>query len=131
MVRELPKTFAFWIWQSARAVVLLLWRIFRPALRFIGAVLMVAAIFALTADVTRWQIGEVVPLFHSLAHHIETIAPATYKKMAEEIIALHPMIWDYGLFTLLSTPAWLIFSSFSIALIFAGRERRNVDIFIN
>ena len=130
-MRELPKILLFRFYQFFRAVLWLLWTVFRPALRFIGAVLTVAAVFALTADVTRWQVGETVPLFHSLAYHIETMAPATFKRMAQSIGSLHPMVWDYGLFALLSAPAWLIFSLLSVALAIAGRERRRIDIFIN
>ena len=101
-------------------------------MRFISAVLMLAAIFTLVADVTRWQIGESVPLFHSLAYHIETLAPSTYARMMEKVSReFPPLVWDYGVSAILFSPAWLVFAFLSVIIAVAGRERQRIDIFIN
>lgn len=115
-----------------RGLAWMTWVIFRPAVRFVSAVLLLAAVIALTADVTRWQVGDTDPTFHSLAHHVQTVAPATFQNMQKSIsTTLHPVFWDYGLYIILSLPAWLLFAIVSLLIVFAGREPKRINVFIN
>ena len=125
----LQMTSMLWFWRLVRTPLSQLWRIFRPAVRFIRAVLMLAALFALTADVTRWQIGDTKPWFHSIAYHINTVAPSTFKVMANADGGAAS--WNYGVLMLLTAPAWIIFALSSVMLAVVARERRPINIFIN
>ena len=49
--------------------------------RFISYALMIAAVFAFTADVTRWQIGDTKPLIYSLVQHANSISPNTLNEV--------------------------------------------------
>jgi len=114
------------------AVSRLIWAMIRPGLRFISAVLLVAATIALTIDVTRWQTADTGPIFKSLAAHIRSAAPATLDNIGLAVSnALHPILWDPTLTTLLALPAWMFLMLLAIAIGYATLERRQVNIFIN
>ena len=107
--------------------------VLRPALRFLGALLLLAATIALASDVTRWQSG-VAPswTFESLSGHINDLAPATLKSIGSAVAeSLHPWVWDPVLTTILACPAWLLFFVFGSALLYVSRERRRINIFVN
>ena len=125
----LQTTPVLWIWRFVRTPLSQMWRILRPAVRFIRAVLMLAALFALTADVTRWQIGDTDPWFHSIEYHINTVAPSTFKVMANTDGSAAS--WNYSLLMILTAPAWFIFALSSVMLAIVARERRPTNIFIN
>ena len=132
MLQNFANFVLFALWRLLRWSMWLLWAVFRPAIRFISALLMLAAVFALTADVTRWQVGEGDPMFHSLAYHIAAFAPTTFEGVGKSISeGLHPAFWDYGLLLLLSVPAWAIFSVLSLAIALTGREPKRINVFIN
>jgi hypothetical protein len=106
--------------------------VLRPALRFLGALLMLAAVIALTSDLTRWQTVGNWWHFDSLGYHIATLAPQTLKSAGAAISrATHPWLWDPILTGLIAQPAWIIFAVFGALLIYAGRERKRINIFIN
>ncbi len=132
MIRSLFANLLLFSARMLRGLVWVIWLVFRPAVRFISAVLILAAVIAATADFTRWQVGDTTPSFHSLAHHIQAVAPATFKGLAQSISqALHPVVWDYGVYLVLSLPAWLLFGVIGLAIALAGREPRRVNVFIN
>ncbi len=120
------------IWKAVSWVVWLLLAVIRPAVRFVSAVLLIAAIMTLTADVTRWQTGEWEPLFHSLAQQMQLAAPATFKGFARSVSqALHPLVWTYGVLPVLLLPAWLLFAVLAVLVALSGREPKRVNVFIN
>lgn len=120
------------IWQGLAAAGRLLWAFLRPGLRFISAALLLAALIALTIDITRWQTGTEGPMFQSLAEQIRGSAPATLEAIGNAISgALHPLFWNPLLTSLLALPAWLILLLAGALLGYATRERRQVQIFIN
>ena len=120
------------LWSGARWVLWLVWAVIRPSMRFVSAVLLLAAVIALTADVTRWQVGEPGPIFQSLGHHVASMAPASYAGLARMVgRAVHPGVWDYGLQPFFALPAWLLFAVLGVAIAYAGREPKRVNIFIN
>ena len=122
-----------WLWWLVTTNLRLIWMIIRPAARFISAVFTIAAVFTLMADITRWQVGDTQPLFHSLAHHISSASPTTFDAIKNTTTSLlHLALWDYGFLVVLSIPAWMIFACASLILAFAGRERRRrVNIYAN
>ena len=101
-------------------------------MRFVSAVLLLAAVIALTADVTRWQVDDPGPTFQSLGHHIESMAPASYAGLARTVgRAVHPAVWDYGLQPFFALPAWLLFAVLAVMIGYAGREPKRINISIN
>ena len=132
MFKRLIFAIARLVWRIVRGVLWLVWAIMRPSLRFISAVLLIATVMTLTADVTRWQIGADGPLFLSLAHHLETAAPSTYVAVAGAITqSLHPAVWNYGILPLLSVPAWLLFAVLAGGIAYASREPKRINVFVN
>ncbi|NQX79399.1 MAG: hypothetical protein HRT83_02395 [Hyphomicrobiaceae bacterium] len=100
--------------------------------RFISYALMIAAVFAFTADVTRWQIGDTKPLFYSLVQHANSISPNTLNELTIIFKGyLHSAVWNYAILIMVSIPAWLIFVLVGYALVLAGSEQRHVNIYSN
>jgi hypothetical protein len=132
MIRFLATTLGLWAWRFLSMIGQVLWALVRPSLRFISAAALVAAVIALTADVTRWQTGAGGPTFLSLDQQIRAAAPATLDAIGQTLSrGVHPMAWDPVLTTLLALPTWLTFFALSLLLGYCARERRQVDIFIN
>lgn len=132
MIKQFPAAIGRLFWRIIKGFVWLIWAVMRPSLRFISAVLLLASVIALTTDVTRWQVGEAGPTFQSLGYHIQTMAPATFKGFGEVVAAsLHPFVWDYLFLPLFAIPAWLIFAVLAIAIAYAGREPKRINVFIN
>lgn len=119
-------------WRAVARVLGVLWSVFRPAMRFAGALFLLAATIALVSDLTRWQIGDGGPMFESLAKHIRAFAPASMDAFGARIgRVLYPWVWDPLLLGLLSQPAWVLFALVGFALVYGGRERQRINIFIN
>jgi hypothetical protein len=132
MIRYILTSLGLAVWRVLAAAGGVIWTLVRPGLRFISAVLLVAAIIALTMDVTRWQTEPDGPLFQSLAAQIRASAPATLDGIGKSISnATHPLLWDPLLTGLLNLPAWLILMLLSVLLAYAARERRQIEIFTN
>ncbi len=120
------------IWRGIRGVGWLAWAILRPAFRFISALMLLAAVMLLTSDVTRWQVGADGPTFFSLADHAKTLAPATFKGVANAIgNGIHPYAWDPIILSALAVPAWLFFAVLSALTAFAAREPKRINVYIN
>lgn len=132
MIRFLVTTLGVWAWRILASIGQILWTLVRPSLRFISAAAMVAAIIALTADVTRWQTGGSGPTFLGLDQQIRAAAPSTLYAIGQALSrSVHPMAWDPVLTSFLALPTWLTFFALSLLLGYWARERRQVDIFIN
>ena len=43
----------------------------------------------------------------------------------------HPIVWQWGVLSLLQLPAWAVFGTLGLALAYAGRRRRRVNIYAN
>lgn len=132
MIKRTLAALASLIWRGIRAIGWLVWAILRPAFRFISAIMLLAAVMLLTSDVTRWQVGAEGPTFFSLADHLRTLAPATYKGVASAISnGIHPIAWDPVVLTALAVPAWLFFAVLSAMIAVAAREPKRINVFIN
>ncbi|MCB1742939.1 MAG: hypothetical protein KDK91_21365 [Gammaproteobacteria bacterium] len=132
MIKFALTSLGYFAWHVLAAVGRLLWALIWPGLRFLSGVFLIAAIIALTMDVTRWQVAPSGPLFQSLAEEIRASAPATLDALGKAVgDMLHPLVWDPLFTSFLSLPAWMVLAGFSFALAYATRERRKIDIFIN
>ena len=132
MIRSYLAILGFWLWRGIVAVGSMLWALVRPGLRFISAALLLTAVIALVVDATRWQTGAGGPLFLSLDQHIRSAAPATLDGIGSALsAALHPILWDPVLTSVLSLPGWLSLFVLGLLISYSARERRQVDIFTN
>lgn len=132
MITSALTSIGYWLWAGLAGIGTFLWMLIRPGLRVISVVLFVAAIIALTMDVTRWQTDTVGPWFHSLAEQIRASAPATLDGIGRAVSgATHPWIWDPILTSVLALPAWVILLVLGLLVSYGTRERRHINIFIN
>ncbi len=132
MVRSYLAVMGFWLWRGVANIGMMVWTLVRPSLRFVSAALLIAALIALTIDVTRWQTGVDGPLFLSLEHQLPAAAPATLDGIGQALSAgVHPVLWDPILTSLLGLPAWISLIALALLLAYSARERRQVNIFIN
>ncbi len=132
MIRRWSSNLAFALWSAVTSVLKAVWSMLRPGIRFLGSLMLVAAVIALTSDVTRWQTAGKGPVFASLEAQISKAAPATLEGIGKTIAAnFHPLAWDPLLLTFLALPAWLALLILALALNYGARERRQPDIFIN
>ena len=132
MVRSYLAVMGFWLWCGVANIGMMVWTLVRPSLRFVSAALVIAALIALTIDVTRWQTGVDGPLFLSLEQQLRAAAPATLDGIGQALSAgVHPVLWDPILTSLLGLPAWISLIALALLLAYSARERRQVNIFIN
>jgi hypothetical protein len=90
------------------------------------------AVIAATNDVTRSLVaGErLAPL--STYEHWSKLAPVTLASARGSVQRrTHPWVWDPGLVTVLQLPAWALFGLGGMLLAYAGRRRREINIFAN
>jgi hypothetical protein len=101
------------------------------ALRFLGSLFLLAAVIAFTADVSR-PLRPDTPAFASLLKHWTDLAPQSLAAAEEAVAArVHPLVWTLAIRPVLSLPAWIVLSTVALLLLYLGRPRRRVDIFIN
>ena len=132
MVRSYLAVIGFWLWRGVANLGLMVWTLVRPSLRFVSAALVIAAMIALTIDVTRWQTGVDGPLFLSLEQQLRAAAPATLDGIGQALsTGVHPVLWDPILTSVLALPAWICLIALALLLAYSARERRQVNIFIN
>ena len=132
MFGSFAASIGYLVWSGLAVAGGFVWNLIRPGLRFIAAVLVVAAVIALTMDVTRWQTGAGGPTFQSLEYQIRAVAPATLDGFGKEVSrALHPLVWDPLIMSALALPAWLVLMLLALLFGYLTRERRSVNIFIN
>jgi hypothetical protein len=101
-------------------------------LRFIGALFLLGAVIALTADLSRTSRPPQAPVFTSLLKHWSDFAPQSLKAAQTSVqTRMHPVLWDPVILSLLSLPAWISLTVLAILSFWAGRPRRRVEIFVN
>lgn len=120
------------IWGAIAWAGRVMWAFVRPGLKVASVVLVLAAVVALTSDVTRWQTGERGPMFQSLEATIRATAPSTLETVGALVSErVHPLAWDPVLLGLMRLPAWMVLVGLALGFGIAARERRGVDIFVN
>jgi hypothetical protein len=96
-----------------------------------GAFLMVAA-FAAANDVTRSTLAGERLASVTAYEHWSRLAPVTLTLARNAVQRhTHPLVWDPGIVTVLSLPAWGLFGLLGALAAYAGRRRREVNIFAN
>jgi hypothetical protein len=100
-------------------------------LRFLAGVLFVVAVLAAVYDGTR-SIAADQLVVTSLLEHWSKLAPTLFTSAQNAVVRYsHPMVWEAGVRRLLLLPTWLLFALFGLALAYAGRRRRRVNVFAN
>jgi hypothetical protein len=101
-------------------------------LRFLASVVLMVAVIAAVNDVTRsMAAGDRLPPV-STYEHWSKLAPVTLTATRNAVQRnTHPLVWDPVLTTILRLPAWALFGVLAALLAYAGRRRREVNIFAN
>lgn len=101
-------------------------------LRLVGMLFLIAAIIALTADLSRKPPNGGTQGFSSFYKHWSDFAPQTLANTQKTVASrTHPLVWDLGFRPLLLLPAWLSLGAIGLGAAYLGRPRRRVEIFIN
>ncbi len=90
------------------------------------------AVIAAVNDVTRSLAADqrVPPV--STYEHWSRLAPVTLSTARTSVQRhIHPWVWDPGVVTLLQLPAWGLVGLVGALLAYAGRRRREVNVFAN
>ena len=100
-------------------------------LRFLaGVFLLIAVIFAVN-DATG-ALGSRKSGAVTMQQTWSTVSLPTLKAAQGGIERyMHPIVWQWGVLTLLQLPAWAVFGTLGLALAYAGRRRRRVNIYAN
>jgi hypothetical protein len=104
----------------------------RAFIRFLSSLALVAALIALTNDLTRsWQTGASVT-FASLGKDWSAASPGTLNSL-QTVLERHlgKLLWDPVMLTLLHVPAFAAFAALALALFALTIRRRRVNIFAN
>jgi hypothetical protein len=101
-------------------------------LRFLAGALLMVAVFAAANDVTRSMLaGERLPPVSTYAHW-SRLAPVTLATARNAVQRnTHALVWDPVIVTVLQLPAWALFGLAGALLGYAGRRRREINIFAN
>lgn len=100
-------------------------------LRFLGALFLLGAVIALTSDLSRPPRPN-VPVFTSTLKHWQDFAPQTLAAAQKTVeTRAHPLLWDPLIRWPLSVPFWIALCAVALLLVYLGRPRRRVEIFIN
>jgi len=99
--------------------------------RSLAGVLFVIAVLAAVYDGTR-SVAAHALVTTSLFEHWSKLAPTLFLAAQGAVQRYsHPLVWDVGVRRLLLLPTWLVFAVFGLALAYAGRRRRRVNVFAN
>lgn len=104
----------------------------RLALRFLAYLLLLVAVVALVADVTPALNGVSAFRATPFAEHIAELAPQSLAAAEKAVSETAPSwVWHYGVGALISLPTFLLFGVAGGWAAYAGRRRRQIDIFAN
>jgi hypothetical protein len=119
---------------SAALVVFVIDRETRPRimLQFLAALFATLALFAFAADYTAARSATGGFNSATVLERMTDFAPSLPVSIKTGVTrALGPAAWDSGVALLLSLPAYLFFALLALASGYAGRPRREIQIFIN
>lgn len=104
----------------------------RIMLQFLAALFATLALFAFASDFTASRAHETDFTATSVLQRLTDLAPSTVNTTRTRIVnALGEAAWDPLVTTLLGLPAFLFFLILAALAGYAGRHRRDVQIFIN
>lgn len=97
-----------------------------PILRLLAALALLAAVVSLVSDVVLLRPATTV------AAYWQAISPVSYAAAGKSVSALAgDWLWRGVIAMALSLPAYVFFAGLGIALGYAGRRRRRVNIYVN
>jgi len=100
-------------------------------LRFLASAFLLIAVIAAVNDVTRSLAANRATVI-STHEHWSRLAPVTLAAARGSVQRnTHPLVWELGLAKILQLPAWGLFGVLGLTLAYAGRRRRQVNIFAN
>jgi hypothetical protein len=103
----------------------------RGVLRFLAGVMLVIAVLAAVYDGTR-SIAADRLVTTALIEQWSTLAPTLLAAARNAVVRYsHPLVWELGVRKFLLLPTWLVFAMFGLVLGYAGRRRRQVNVFAN
>jgi L-alanine-DL-glutamate epimerase-like enolase superfamily enzyme len=102
------------------------------ALRFIGALLALAAVVALVSDLTpRARPNPQRPTFATLASTWAEIAPQSLAASRKTVqTRVSSALWDV-IAVVIGLPVWLSLGGLAALVLYVGRRRHRVEIFAN
>jgi hypothetical protein len=99
--------------------------------RFLAGIFLLVAVVAAVNDVTRSLAANRASTI-STYEHWSKLAPVTLAAARGSVQRnAHPLVWDWAAATILQLPAWGLFGLIGLLLAYAGRRRRQVNIFVN
>lgn len=100
-------------------------------LRFLAGASFLVAVMAGVNDVTRSLAADKAVAISTHAHWSQ-LAPVTLAATRGAVERrAHPVVWNWGIAPMLQLPAWGLFGLLGLLLAYAGRRRRQVNIFAN
>lgn len=104
----------------------------RVVLRFLSALLALIAVIAFASDWSAAPIGGVQADSKSLLDHLNVFAPRLVAAIKASVTrGLGETAWDPVLTSVLNLPLWFLSAALAASAGWAGRPRRDVQIFVN
>jgi hypothetical protein len=106
--------------------------VIKGLLRFLAGTFLLVAVVAGVNDVTRSMLAaERLPAVTTYEHW-SRLAPSTLTLARNAVQRnTHPLAWDPALVAVLQLPAWGLFGLLGVLAAYAGRRRREVNVFAN
>ncbi len=103
-----------------------------PALRFLAFVFLLVSTIALVADATPALDG-FGPFEPTLfVDHWRGLAPKSASAAQAAVSeATHPLVWDFGVSSLINLPTFFIFGVLGLLAALVGQRRERLDVFVN
>lgn len=97
-----------------------------PLLRFLAALMLLAAVASAVSDVV--QTGRAL----STAEHWQAFSPSSYAEAAAAVTkSIGGWAWDPVVTVILGLPSYLLFGVLAMLMGIAGRRRRVVNVYVN
>jgi hypothetical protein len=106
--------------------------VIKGLLRFLAGILLLVAVIAAVNDVTRSMLAAQRLPSVTTYEHWSRLAPSTLTLTRNAVQRnTHPLVWDPALVSVLQLPAWGLFGLLGVLAAYAGRRRREVNVFAN
>jgi hypothetical protein len=103
----------------------------KAVVRFLAGVLLLVAVIFAIYDTTRAKANGHVS-FTSISETWSALSPASLKAARDSVqTRTHPIVWNWGIAKLLQLPAWALLGLIGLLLAYAGRRRRQVNVYAN
>jgi hypothetical protein len=103
----------------------------KALIRFLAGIFFLVAVIFAVYDATRAQSTGRVS-FVSVSQTWSGASPGSLKSAQESVQRrTHPIVWSWGVAPVLELPAWALLGLLGLLLAYAGRRRRQVNIYAN